>query len=613
MIEINAKAARILIVDDKIANIALLNNMLGRIGYTGLRHTTDPSEVVAITAEYDPDLIILDLMMPELDGFEVMQLLEQVVPANRYLPILAVTADMAPATKRKALAAGATDFLYKPFDASEMFIRIRNLLHSRFLHLAAQTQNQVLEDKVAERTRELSTALEQLKETQSVMLQQERLRAFGEMAGGVVHDFNNALMSVVGYSDLLLSDPTVLDERETVIDYLQTMNTAGRDAAHVIGRLREFYRPREQTDVFESVALNPLIEQVVSLTQPKWLDQALAEGRTISLELDLDKVPTVAGSPAELREAFTNLIFNAVDAMPAGGTIAIRSYRTAASVTVEVIDTGTGMTEEVRARCLDPFFSTKGDQGTGLGLSMTFGVIKRHDAKLEIESDPDRGTTFRITFPSQVKTFDAISPRKSIAQRPLRVLLVDDEDVPRDVVRKYLLTEGHQVIAASTAQEGLDHFQAQDFDLVVTDHAMAGMNGAQLAGSMKAARPKQPILMLTGFTDPSLSADAKPAWRGPPDKETNPAKGTSGGRRTALPLVTLLAAGTPTCRDTAERLRRATLRIDRPSRTEPRRNPTQRARLLLNNDNPDRRRQSDQPAGAYRATCFRWIQRARSQ
>ena len=510
MIEINAKAARILIVDDKIANIALLNNMLARIGYTGLRHTSDPRQVAAITAEYQPDLIILDLMMPELDGFQVMQQLEQIVPANSYLPILAVTADIAPATKRKALAAGATDFLHKPFDASEMFIRIRNLLHSRFLHLAAQNQNQVLEEKVAERTRELSTALEQLKETQSVMLQQERLRAFGEMAGGVVHDFNNALMSVVGYSELLLNDPTVLDDRETVVDYLKTMNTAGRDAAHVVGRLREFYRPREQTDVFESVALNPLIEQVVSLTQPKWKDQALVEGRTIALELDLEKVPTVSGSPAELREVFTNLIFNAADAMPAGGTITLRTYRAAATVVFEVIDTGTGMTEKVRARCLDPFFSTKGERGTGLGLSMAFGVIKRHEAALEIETAPDRGTTFRISFPSQVKTFDAIVATRTALQRPLRVLLVDDEAVPRDVVRKYLLADGHEVIAAATAQEGLERFQALDFDLVVTDHAMAGMNGAQLAGSMKAARPAQPILMLTGFTDPSLCADEKP-------------------------------------------------------------------------------------------------------
>ncbi|MBA3962361.1 MAG: response regulator [Chthoniobacterales bacterium] len=471
------KEARILIVDDNVSNLALLNNMLGRIGYKDLRQTTDSRQVVGLVAEFKPDLIILDLMMPHLDGFEVMQQLESVIPADTYLPILVLTADIAAPTKRKALAAGATDFLHKPFDASEIFMRIRNLLQSRFLHLAAQNQNQLLEQKVAERTTELSTALEQLKETQRVMLQQERLRAFGEMAGGVVHDFNNALMSVIGYSELILNDPTVLDDKPTVLDYLKTMNTAGRDAAHVVGRLREFYRPREETDVFESVSLNQLIEQVASLTQPKWKDQALADGRTIALELDLEKVPTIAGNPAELREVFTNLIFNAVDAMPSGGTITLRTYRSADKVSFEVIDTGVGMTEEVRTRCLEPFFSTKGNRGTGLGLSMTFGVIKRHEGELEIESEPGRGTTFRINFPSQVKIFEAAEAEAVIAQRPLRILVVDDETVSRDVVHKYLVADGHEVVLATGGEEGLERFQAENFDLVVTDHAMPGVNG----------------------------------------------------------------------------------------------------------------------------------------
>ena len=510
MIHVNTKEARILIVDDNVSNIALLNNMLGRIGYSGLRHTTDSREVLRLVDEFNPDLIILDLMMPHLDGFQVMQQLAAAVPGESYLPILVLTADIAPATKRKALAAGATDFLHKPFDASEIFMRIRNLLQARFLHLAAQNQNELLEQKVSERTQELSTALEELKQTQHQMLQQERLRAFGEMAGGVVHDFNNALMSVVGYTELLLNDPTMLDDKPSVLEYLQTMNTAGRDAAHVVGRLREFYRPREETDVFESVGLNQLIEQSVSLTQPKWKDQALASGRTISLELDLEKVPTIAGNPAELREVFTNLIFNAVDAMPSGGTITLRTFRLAEKVGFELTDTGTGMTEEVRARCLEPFYSTKGEHGTGLGLSMTFGVIKRHDAELAIESQPGRGTTFRISFPSQVKTFTAATTSAVVAQHTLRVLVVDDESVSRDVVRQYLIADGHVVVAVESGQQGVDRFQAEDFDLVVTDHAMPGMSGSQLALAIKAMRSAQPILMLSGFTDPKLDRKERP-------------------------------------------------------------------------------------------------------
>lgn len=504
------KEARILIVDDTVANTALLTNMLGRIGYTNLRHTTDSREVLTLTAELQPDLIILDLMMPHLDGFAVMQQLDAAAQGDNYLPILVLTADITPATKRKALAAGATDFLHKPFDASEIFMRIRNLLHARFLHLAAQNQNQMLEESVAARTRDLSSALAQLQATQHLMLQQERLRAFGEMAGGVVHDFNNALMSVIGYSELLLNDPATLDDRPLVLDYLRTMNTAGRDAAHVVGRLREFYRPREETDVFESVALNSLLEQAVSLTQPKWRDQALLDGRTIALELDLQKVPAIAGNPSELREVFTNLIFNSVDAMPAGGTITLRTCRLAEQVAVEVCDTGTGMSEEVRERCLEPFFSTKGERGTGLGLSMTFGVIKRHDAQLEIESEPGRGTTFRLLFPSQVKEFAPAGAAAPAAGRAIRVLVVDDEAVSRDVVRQYLIADGHDVVIAANGEEALAGFRPGAFDLVVTDHAMPGMNGTQLAGAIKAADFTQRILMLTGFTDRSFDETQTP-------------------------------------------------------------------------------------------------------
>jgi len=413
MIEFKPAKARVLIVEDTVANIALLTNMLGRIGYRQLRSITDPRETLHEVETFKPDLIILDLKMPHLDGFEVMQQLKGVIPDESYLPILVLTADTSSVSKRKALASGASDFLLKPFDASEIFMRIRNLLQARFLHLALQDQNQLLEQKVTERTAELSAALQQITETQRLMLQQERLRAFGEMAGGVVHDFNNALMSVIGYSELILQDPALLDDKPAVLSYLKTMNTAGRDAAHVVGRLREFYRPREAADVFETVNLNEIIEEAVALTQPKWRDQALADGRTIEVQLELEKVSTIAGNPSELREILTNLIFNSVDAMPDGGIITARTQRVDDLVVFELIDTGLGMSEEVRTHCLEPFFSTKGDKGTGLGLSMVFGVIKRHDGELEIESQPGQGTTFRISFPTQVKTFDPVADARS--------------------------------------------------------------------------------------------------------------------------------------------------------------------------------------------------------
>ncbi|MDP9099997.1 MAG: response regulator [Verrucomicrobiota bacterium] len=504
MTDSSLKQARILIVDDQVANTALLENILGRIGYTNLHSITDSREVAASVSTHPPDLVILDITMPHIDGFQVMGQLAGLITNDAHLPVLVLTADITPVTKRKALAAGATDLLHKPFDVSEIFMRIRSLLQTRFLHLEIQDQNRLLEQKVAERTSELAATLEKLKQTQRQMVQQERLRAFGEMAGGVVHDFNNALMSVIGYSELILKNPALLEDKPTVLDYLKTMNTAGRDASHVVSRLRDFYRPREDGDVFLAVDLNDVITEAVSLTQPKWKDQALASGRTIAVELDLQKIPPVSGNPAELREALTNLIFNAVDAMPEGGVIALRTRREAEKVVFEASDTGTGMEEEVRARCLEPFFSTKAERGTGLGLSMVFGIIQRHEGVLEIESERGSGTTFRVSLPSQVCTFEPEAAHAFKAARSLRILVVDDEFVPRDVITKYLLADGHEVVAATTAQEGIDRFKTDKFDLVITDHAMPEINGSQFAEILKRIREGQPILMLTGFSDPAL-------------------------------------------------------------------------------------------------------------
>jgi signal transduction histidine kinase len=503
MSELN-KNARLLIVDDNVANICLLENVLNRFGFRHMQSVTDSRQTVALVERFSPDLIVLDLHMPQLDGFGVMQQLAPILARETFLPVLVLTADISAVTKRKALAAGASDLLTKPIDASEVFMRIRNLLEIRFLHKQLHEQNQTLESKVAERTRAL-------REMQQQVVAQERLRAFGEMAGGVVHDFNNALMSVIGYSEILLQDDEMLRDLKTARNFLTIMNTAGKDASQVISRLRDFYRPRELADVFTSVNINDLLEQAVPLTQPKWRDQALASGRAINVQLDLAKVPPVAGNPAELREVATNLIFNAVDAIPGDGSITLRTDHADDKVIIEVIDTGSGMSDEVRARCLEPFFSTKGDHGTGLGLSMVFGIINRHEGNLEIESELGKGTTFRLTFPAQTHASVHARGDASRIERSLRVLVVDDEPVNRDVLQKYLAADGHKVVTAVTAEQAIGCARTSTFDLLITDHAMPGMNGMQLAAVFRQMRSAHPVILVTGFTDamedPAYKAD----------------------------------------------------------------------------------------------------------
>jgi signal transduction histidine kinase len=279
-------------------------------------------------------------------------------------------------------------------------MRIRNILERQMLQAEIEEQNRVLEERVSERTQQLEHALEDVKAAQRQMLNQARLNAFAEMAGGVVHDFSNALMAVIGYSEMLLSsDGRALGDRGTTLDYLRIINTAGRDAAEVVSRLRDFYRPRATAES-QVVDLKEILHLAVLMTQPKWKDPNRPSGTGIAIEVELRHLPSMRGNPAELREMMTNLIFNAVDAMPGGGTLTLRTSEAPGSVVLEVTDTGMGMSAEVRSRCLDPFFSTKGDKGTGLGLAMVFGIVQRQEGQIEIESTPGVGTTFRITLPT---------------------------------------------------------------------------------------------------------------------------------------------------------------------------------------------------------------------
>ena len=501
-----ARNSRIMVVDDVIANVSLLENILNRMGYKQIRSITDSREVAAAVEEWRPDLVVLDLAMPHLDGFDIMEKLRAEVPKQDWVPVLVLTADTQADTKRKALAAGATEFLSKPFDISEIMLRIRNLLLMRIFHLELRNQNRLLEYRVeartkslSERTAELEEALSQLKRTQQQVVQQERFRAFGEMAGGVVHDFNNVLMCVIGYTDLLLSDDKILAEAETAKKFLRTMNTAGHDAAKIVGRLRNFYRPREESDVFTPIDINQLLEEVVPLTQPKWKTQALSSGRVVEIALDLQEIPKVACNAAEVREIAVNLIFNAVDAMAEGGTITLRTRCDDSFVRVGISDTGMGMTEEVRHRCMEPFFSTKGENGTGLGLSMVFGIAKRHDGRVEIESEVGKGTTIWIYLSTKLVEMETDDGNETAIDRSLRILAVDDEDVARDIVSRYLSADGHRVTVAAEGQEALERFEADKFDLVITDQAMPGMTGAELATAIRERIPGQPILVLTGW------------------------------------------------------------------------------------------------------------------
>ena len=374
------------------------------------------------------------------------------------------------------------------------------------------TRRRRAEQDLLEANRELAEALQELKATQKQVIQQERLRALGEMASGIAHDFNNTLTPILGFSDLLIERPELLGNRTEAGNFLKLLRTSALDAASIVRRLREFYRPLERGDELTPVDLAKVISQVVALTQPKWRQQAQADGRDIQIQTHLEALPPITADESALREAFTNLIFNAVDAMPQGGVITLKTAFDREEAVLRVADTGTGMTEEVRQRCLEPFFSTKGDKGTGLGLPMVYGIIKRHGGRLDLQSAPGKGTTFIIRFP--ISRAIGKPPVPAIVERapsaPLHVLVVDDEPGIREVISAFLRSDGHDVTTASNGREGLREFETNPFDVVVTDRAMPEMNGDQMAGLIKQVKPDVPIVLLTGFGTLIESTGAQP-------------------------------------------------------------------------------------------------------
>jgi CheY-like chemotaxis protein/anti-sigma regulatory factor (Ser/Thr protein kinase) len=252
------------------------------------------------------------------------------------------------------------------------------------------------------------------------------------------------------------------------------------------------------------------VEQAISLSMPKWKSDALAAGLTIRINQDFSKIPLVPGDAAELREALINLIFNAVDAMPSGGEITLRTSAHTDAVWLEVQDTGIGMSEEVRQRCLEPYFTTKGMRGTGLGLSMVYAIIHRHAGLVEIESELGRGTTFILKLPFVANFVQSQIPKRTNFIRPLRILVVDDQPLLCNLLYECLSNDRHAVETACNGREGLEKFRAGRFDLVLTDKAMPEMDGDQLAAAIKQINPSQRIILITGYCEysPGTRSDA---------------------------------------------------------------------------------------------------------
>jgi GAF domain-containing protein/CheY-like chemotaxis protein len=366
------------------------------------------------------------------------------------------------------------------------------LLNSISDHLSVALQN-------AKLFSDLEEAYQNLKSTQSHMIQIERFRALGEMASGVVHDFNNILASILGRVQLLLlklkkGEKTVSTETEAS---LQVIEKSVMDGAKILSRIREFVK--ESSDKTHSpVNLNTLIQDSLEMTGAYWKDEALLAGIHIEIKKELNSTGMVRGDATELREVLTNLLLNAGDAMPQGGVLTLITNEDKEHIYLTVKDTGGGMTEEVKNKIFVPFYTTKGERGTGLGLSLAYGIITNHQGEITVESQPGKGSVFTVKLPRCDRVEDK-ETNSSPERGDAHILVIEDERNIREVLEEILSSAGYMVSQAENGEEGIHLFNTRKIDLVITDLGMPGMSGWEVADKIKELNPKTPVILSTGW------------------------------------------------------------------------------------------------------------------
>ena len=334
------------------------------------------------------------------------------------------------------------------------------------------------------------------REVENQLHQSEKLTALGQLAGGIAHDFNNLLQAILGYAQLMKANP---DNPELLQRSLSVVESAALDGSETVRRIQQFARLRPE-ERFMPVDVNHIVEDAVAITRPRWEEKIAHESRPMDLRLDLRARQHIHGRSAALTEVMTNLVLNAMDAMVEGGTLTISTKDVGDTVVITVTDTGIGMPEHVRRRVFEPFFSTKGESGSGLGLSMAYSIIRRHGGDIRVDSEPNRGTTFTLVVPCASETpSPPPAPSAATPRRAARVLLVDDEPQVLSALTELLQAAGHEVSAAAGGAAALKIYTPGRYDVVMTNVGMAGMNGWEVTERVRALDARVPVVFITGW------------------------------------------------------------------------------------------------------------------
>lgn len=470
-----------------------------------------------------------DLRLFEMAGGHLAQIIENVRSEERYRTVVESALDgvlvmgedyrLTYVNERFSELVGCenealigVEFLSFLDERGREILRERSLRYQRGAEVPPRYEVRILRKSGEVRTVEISSTmirdyhgnsnhiafLKDITETRKMeeqLLQAEKLRAVGEMARGVAHDFNNALAVILGNAQLLLLDATDKEQ----VDALKVIEKVAKDSSQTVRRLQEFTKSKVRQDLYK-MDINAIVKGAVEIARPKWKSESEGRRGRIEVVTQLEQLPSVAGNVSELREVITNLIFNAVEAMPGGGRIEVRTFRGAGKVCIQISDTGIGMSEEVRKKIFEPFFTTKPFTNTGLGLSMAYGIIKRFGGEIEVESEQGRGTSFTLSLPTGGREEEDHGPEEAINQgREARILLIDDEEHVRNAILNILSQGDHQITATKNGEEGIRLFKEKEFDVVLTDLGMPNMSGWEVCKAIKEMSPNTPVGMITGW------------------------------------------------------------------------------------------------------------------
>ncbi len=416
----NLTESRILVVDDQEANLTALTVVLGVSGYQNVKCLNDSRQVLSVFADFAPDLILLDLHMPHIDGLEVLDQLGKVISEDDYLPVLVLTGDGTSGAKEKALSRGAHDFLSKPLNRTEVQLRVNNLLQTRQLHLQLKAQNAFLEKQVRERTalaeelaltnRQVEETNRKLKETQTHLVHSEKMASLGQLVAGIAHEINNPLAFVINNIFIVQEglerlgneqglSPEMLGRLGKIQVQIKEAREGARRVKELVSNLRTFSRLDEGT--FKTINVQESIESVLLFLRHK------TDGR-IQVERNYGNVETLSCLAGELNQVLMNVIANAIDSIPGDGKITLTTAQEDGNFVIRVRDTGNGIPEAIRHRIFEPFFTTKPiGQGTGLGLAISYGIVQAHHGSMEFSSKDGEGTEFVVKIPSSLPHAEA--------------------------------------------------------------------------------------------------------------------------------------------------------------------------------------------------------------